>query len=62
MTEDIVLDDGELAAINGAIGATTVIAIIASAIDAATPVSLIPPPCYSARSFGPNAGGSYGFY
>ncbi len=62
MTEDIVLDDSELAAINGAVGATTVMDIIASAIDAATPVSLIPPPCYSAWTVGPNAGGTYGFY
>jgi hypothetical protein len=70
MTADIVLADQELMMINGAIGATTVLDIIASAIENATPASLIPVPNYSAWSFGPNAGGgtwagdtgSYGFY
>jgi hypothetical protein len=72
MTPDIVLADSELAMINGAIGATTVLDIIASGIENMTPASLIPPPNYSAWSFGPNAGGgnggyggdngSYGFY
>jgi hypothetical protein len=62
MTEDIVLADPELMAINGAIGASTVMDYIASVIEDMTPASLIPPPCYSAWTFGPNAGGTYGFY
>ena len=61
MTDEIALDDRDLMKINGAIGASTVIDMIASAIDAVTPTSLIPNPTYTAWSFGPNAGaGSIG--
>jgi hypothetical protein len=61
MTEDIVLNDQELIAINGAIGATTVLDAIASAIENMTPTSFIPPHNYTAWTIGPNATGSYGF-
>ena len=67
MTTDIVLADQELLEINGAVGATTVVSMITSAIEAMTPASLIPVPSYSQWSFGPNAGSAlggtwYGFY